>query len=219
MAFLVYLWGFKFMKRRYIRTKPYPTGIKHWFFGKYHHQESKEKIGIKRKNFIENGGHGKRICLKCAQEYIAIAARQKYCGSISKKSGCSYLIAKQYNPEYDKKRRNMVVLCKKCKGIKVKVKNENGFIRRKCFNCYVVKPIRKLKTRFILLQKFNFTCQYCGRTAPHAELQIDHIFPRSKGGITVLENLVVACKECNLGKRDFLLEKVPQALGLSSNSL
>ena len=47
-----------------------------------------------------------------------------------------------------------------------------------------------------------FTCQYCGKAAE----SIDHIVPRSKGGLHEWSN-EVACKKCNLKKADKLLHK------------
>lgn len=64
---------------------------------------------------------------------------------------------------------------------------------------------RALKLRFSILQDCNFTCQYCGRSAPTVELQIDHKFPKSRGGKNTRENFTVACKDCNLGKSDVVL--------------
>ena len=61
---------------------------------------------------------------------------------------------------------------------------------------------RKLRLRFEILNKYQFTCQYCGRKSPQIELQIDHIVPLSKGGKNEKENMIVACVECNLGKGD-----------------
>jgi 5-methylcytosine-specific restriction endonuclease McrA len=57
------------------------------------------------------------------------------------------------------------------------------------------------KLRFLILQRDNFACRYCGARAPTARLEIDHIHPRSEGGKDTWENLVVACKTCNLGKK------------------
>ena len=45
-------------------------------------------------------------------------------------------------------------------------------------------------------------CQYCGANAEN----IDHIVPRSRGGEHVWENVVAACRPCNVAKRDRMLE-------------
>ncbi len=54
--------------------------------------------------------------------------------------------------------------------------------------------------RFSVLQRDNFTCQYCGRKAPDVVLEVDHKVPRSKGGGNEIENLITACQLCNSGK-------------------
>jgi len=46
------------------------------------------------------------------------------------------------------------------------------------------------------------TCQYCGNRAE----SIDHVIPRSRGGEHVWENVVAACRPCNVAKRDRMLE-------------
>lgn len=58
-----------------------------------------------------------------------------------------------------------------------------------------------LSRRAVLLRDGGL-CQYCGRRAE----SIDHVVPRSKGGPHVWENVVAACRRCNAGKRDRLLE-------------
>jgi 5-methylcytosine-specific restriction endonuclease McrA len=52
-------------------------------------------------------------------------------------------------------------------------------------------------TRRGVLNRDHHTCQYCGRRLPPAELTLDHILPRSRGGKTTWENIVAACKLCN----------------------
>ena len=41
-------------------------------------------------------------------------------------------------------------------------------------------------------------CQYCGAAAEN----IDHVIPRSRGGLHVWENVVAACRPCNSRKED-----------------
>lgn len=44
------------------------------------------------------------------------------------------------------------------------------------------------------------TCQYCQRTLPRGELNLDHVIPRTQGGTTTWENVVCSCIPCNLKK-------------------
>ncbi len=55
-------------------------------------------------------------------------------------------------------------------------------------------------TRRNLVRRDGSTCQYCGRQPGHAELSIDHVIPRSRGGPTSWENCVLACVQCNRRK-------------------
>jgi 5-methylcytosine-specific restriction endonuclease McrA len=48
-------------------------------------------------------------------------------------------------------------------------------------------------------------CQYCGRKPGTSELTIDHVLPRSRGGMSTWENCVLACVDCNRRKGDKLL--------------
>lgn len=45
-------------------------------------------------------------------------------------------------------------------------------------------------------------CQLCGDAVPEGpgEIHIDHVFPLSRGGATVLENLQVTHAACNIAK-------------------
>jgi 5-methylcytosine-specific restriction endonuclease McrA len=46
------------------------------------------------------------------------------------------------------------------------------------------------------------TCQYCRTKVPMSEFTYDHVRPRSQGGKTKWENIVVACLPCNHKKAD-----------------
>jgi 5-methylcytosine-specific restriction endonuclease McrA len=47
-------------------------------------------------------------------------------------------------------------------------------------------------------------CYYCGAQTPPKELTMDHIVPVIRGGRSVKNNLVTACKECNNKKKNLL---------------
>jgi len=51
-------------------------------------------------------------------------------------------------------------------------------------------------------------CQYCGDTAE----SIDHVVPRSRGGSHTWENVVAACRPCNVRKRDRYLHETSMRL-------
>lgn len=55
--------------------------------------------------------------------------------------------------------------------------------------------------RWKIMERDDYKCVKCGRTpADGIKLHVDHIFPKSKGGIATLENGQVLCNECNIGK-------------------
>ena len=43
-------------------------------------------------------------------------------------------------------------------------------------------------------------CQYCGQRFPTSQLSLDHVIPRSRGGMSTWENMVCACLKCNIRK-------------------
>ena len=55
-------------------------------------------------------------------------------------------------------------------------------------------------------------CQYCSKKFKKWELTLDHVVPRSMGGRSTWENLVLACVPCNVGKGDRLPEEAGMPL-------
>jgi hypothetical protein len=51
-----------------------------------------------------------------------------------------------------------------------------------------------------VIERDGFICQICGEPVSEDELSLDHIYPKSKGGPHVPENLRVAHKRCNSKK-------------------
>jgi hypothetical protein len=70
--------------------------------------------------------------------------------------------------------------------------------------------------RWKVLQRDNFTCQYCGRKAPNVVLHVDHRKPTSEGGKSNIENLVTSCESCNTGKCAQLLETLASGVSLGT---
>ena len=58
---------------------------------------------------------------------------------------------------------------------------------------------RALSRKNILLRDRN-SCQYCGTVLASGELTLDHVVPRSRGGLSTWENLVACCHPCNRRK-------------------
>ncbi|WP_249183052.1 HNH endonuclease [Anaerostipes sp. Marseille-Q3525] len=59
------------------------------------------------------------------------------------------------------------------------------------------------KLRQHIKERDNFTCKQCGASVeqePHLLLEIDHIIPVSKGGLTTEDNLQTLCWRCNRSK-------------------
>lgn len=56
----------------------------------------------------------------------------------------------------------------------------------------------------------DYTCQYCGRKLPASELTLDHVYPKSRLGPDIWENIVACCKDCNQRKAD----RTPREAGM-----
>jgi len=59
-------------------------------------------------------------------------------------------------------------------------------------------------TRRAIMARDNNTCQYCGGHAT----TIEHIVPRSKGGVHTWDNVVACCGPCNFKKADKFLDQL-----------
>lgn len=90
-------------------------------------------------------------------------------------------------------------------------RDQHEWIRSVQFDLAVPKIIRllaydRLPRRPVRFNRRNLfardgnRCQYCGRKFPVAELTLDHVMPRSRGGHTNWENIVCSCVRCNVRK-------------------
>jgi 5-methylcytosine-specific restriction endonuclease McrA len=85
-------------------------------------------------------------------------------------------------------------------------KDADQLIRGKMAKQISGNKIQVLFTRFefkqMILQKYENTCYYCGKEGK----TIDHIIPKSKGGITTKDNCVCSCLKCNEDKGNMSVE-------------
>lgn len=56
-------------------------------------------------------------------------------------------------------------------------------------------------------------CWYCGKGLTKGTATYDHVVPRSLGGLTTVENLVLACSPCNQAKAALTLEEYRSKVG------
>jgi 5-methylcytosine-specific restriction endonuclease McrA len=60
--------------------------------------------------------------------------------------------------------------------------------------------------RWRVVERDGYACSYCKRQVDD-KFHCDHVIPRSKGGKSELDNLAVACKNCNSSKKDLLISE------------
>ena len=85
--------------------------------------------------------------------------------------------------------------------------HDKTLIDQKSFKHKTKRDIN-LRLRFKVMARDHFKCCKCGKspaTDPSVVLHIDHIYPYSKGGETIMENLQTLCSDCNLGKSDLVI--------------
>lgn len=80
----------------------------------------------------------------------------------------------------------------------IKVSNPDEWY--KVDNSCVVRHGNWSQIRKYILERDDFTCQYCG--AKDGPLEADHVMPKSRGGTDEYNNLVCACMRCNRSKSD-----------------
>lgn len=74
--------------------------------------------------------------------------------------------------------------------------SKNAFVKEQ-------RNMMTTKLRMFIKKRDNFTCCYCGnstKTEPNLLLEVDHIIPIAKGGLTQKDNLQTLCWKCNRNK-------------------
>lgn len=65
-------------------------------------------------------------------------------------------------------------------------------------------------TRFNVFLRDHWQCQYCSGMHKTNDLTFDHVVPKSRGGRSVWDNIVTACRGCNTKKGS----KLPHEVGM-----
>jgi 5-methylcytosine-specific restriction endonuclease McrA len=74
-------------------------------------------------------------------------------------------------------------------------------------------PKKEVKfTRANIFERDKSTCQYCGKVFERRDLNLDHVIPRDRGGLTSWENIVCSCIPCNTRKGNRLPHQVGMKL-------
>ena len=96
----------------------------------------------------------------------------------------------------------MEKVCPKCHKIHEDMKDKF------CSNCGTKLKAREKRKpippelRHKILVRDGYRCRECGKSKDETSLEIDHIHPLSKGGLTTEDNLWVLCRQCNQAKKD-----------------
>ncbi len=70
--------------------------------------------------------------------------------------------------------------------------------RDKCRSSYITRGLRR-----VVFAADRYACVYCGACGPDVVLQVDHVRPWSRGGLTSLFNCMTLCAEHNLVKLNY----------------
>jgi 5-methylcytosine-specific restriction endonuclease McrA len=94
----------------------------------------------------------------------------------------------------------------------MKLKSQNRRYRKQ----YNTNPEEKLtKKQLDHLTEVYTHCAYCSTPLTSENTHIDHIHPLSKGGSHSIDNVVLACKDCNLKKHTKTLDEWLNETGYS----
>ena len=66
------------------------------------------------------------------------------------------------------------------------------------------------RTRFLVLKRAGFKCEYCGASSDEKEMHVDHIKALKNDGENSIDNYAASCSSCNFGKAAFDILHEPE---------
>lgn len=125
------------------------------------------------------------------EAYVHLATKSKRypCGELK---GAHPTWARTTDPEH--------VTCEGCGGAGPPLPEYRGPHRLQ--NGNVVGPAGMGFRRFIAERDGGSRCAYCKREYRLDEMVLEHVVPKSKGGVDTAENRVLSCEDCDSDKKD-----------------
>jgi 5-methylcytosine-specific restriction endonuclease McrA len=183
--------------------------------------DTKLEAGRKRREFRSN-----RKCEGCGSAYFPTNLTQKYCsvacGAVNRtkyteeQRNAQLNISRQKYAERqsgkaqqlrEEQLKNVFYECEHCSKHYNKVIGENlssKYCSKACARLAHNKQRtdRDKKGKYSILNRDAFKCVYCNSSSIEdgARLTVDHLIPISKGGSNNPNNLVTACRDCNISK-------------------
>lgn len=141
-----------------------------------------------------------RYCMTCGEK-INFFRGGKYCSD-----KCRKKCTKKY-----KKKPPITKKCRYCKKEFTTSHPNRVYCSKECAETGNEIFLKK-HGRFIIFERDDFTCFYCGRKpyTDWVELHCDHVKPKSIGGESKAYNLVTTCKRCNLEKHARAIKNTDQ---------
>ena len=86
-------------------------------------------------------------------------------------------------------------------------KNASGYVKNGILYVEGYVNFEELMYSITYALKGYNTCYYCGCKLTDKNRTLDHMYPRRWGGISIPENLVPSCKNCNQDKMDMTFDQ------------
>lgn len=74
------------------------------------------------------------------------------------------------------------------------------------FKKFIRRNTRPRFSKYNVMLRDHFECQYCGIDVNRETVSLDHVIPVSLGGTTCWENIVSSCMPCNTRKGSKLIQ-------------
>lgn len=93
------------------------------------------------------------------------------------------------------------------KALKPKKRRSERNARLKSFEDRAREGAQSIRSQLMQEASNPWSCPYCNKPEELTVAEADHIYPISKGGLSVLQNMILICKSCNSKKSNKTLRR------------